>query len=141
MLKTKGGTPLILLSDMLTDANIGRVMAIDKEWKLIAWNKTSENISGLKREEVVGKLLIEVFPQLKDDEAIISAIEKAMDGKTCFLPAESGSFNKNFYESHFIPLKDKDENVLGVISIMHEVSHRMKDGHELERLGKALHEK
>jgi PAS domain S-box-containing protein len=141
MIKDNGSTPLIILFEMLNDASIDRIMAIDKDWKLIAWNKTSENISGIKKEELIGKYLTEVFPQLRQDEALFSAIENAMIGKTSFVPSKSGSFNRNFYENHFIPLKDKDDNIIGVMNIMHDVSHKIKSDYELERLNKALNEK
>ncbi|HSZ84599.1 MAG TPA: ATP-binding protein [Puia sp.] len=141
MIKDNDDIVLMRLSEMLNDASIDRVMAIDAERKLIAWNKTSENISGIKKEELIGKNLMDVFPQLQDDAEIISAIENAIKGKTSFVPSKPGSFNRNFYENHFIPLKDKDENILGVMNIMHDVSHRIKAERELERLNKALQEK
>ncbi|HEX4372889.1 MAG TPA: PAS domain-containing protein, partial [Puia sp.] len=141
MIKENGDIALIRLSEMLNDASIDRVMAINAEQKLIAWNKTSENISGIKKEELIGKNLMEIFPQLQQDAEIISAIENAMKGRTSFVPSKPGSFNRNFYENHFIPLKDKDENILGVMNIMHDVSHRIKAERELERLNKALREK
>ena len=57
MIKDNGSTPLIILFEMLNEASIDRIMAIDKDWKLIAWNKTSENISGIKKEELIPLIL------------------------------------------------------------------------------------
>ncbi|HLY68495.1 MAG TPA: ATP-binding protein [Puia sp.] len=141
MIKENSTIELVRLSEMLNDASIDRLMAVDMEWKLIAWNKTSENVSGIKKGDIIGKPLMEIFPQLRQDEEIISAIENAMKGKTSFVSSKPGSFNRNFYENHFIPLKDNDENILGVMNIMHDVSHRIKAERELERLNKALREK
>ena len=37
------------LAEMLNDCSIDRVMAIDLNWNIIAWNQASEIASGLSR--------------------------------------------------------------------------------------------
>ena len=40
--------------------------AVDKEWKVIYWNKRSEEILGVKREDIIGFGLWEKFPEGKE---------------------------------------------------------------------------
>src|ERR1044071_6482247 len=96
------------LEEMLNDASIDRVMAIDTNWKIIAWNHTSAILSGIKKQEAEGRDLMEIFPQLKADKEIMEAFRHALEGKTSFLPARPGAFNPDHYENHFIPLKDEE---------------------------------
>src|SRR5687768_1791107 len=99
------------LFKMLTDCSIDRVMAIDLSWNIVAWNKTSENISGIGKQDILGKNLLEVFPQIKEDSEMMKAIHSAFEGKKSFLPSDHGLFNRFYYENHFIPLKDEGKSV------------------------------
>jgi PAS domain S-box-containing protein len=128
----------INLGDMLTDASIDRVMAIDTEWNIIAWNSTAEQITGIKKEDITGKPLLEIFPQLAQDTEIIQAVKYALRGKRVFVPAKTGAFNRDTYENHFMPIEDEDGAVLGVMNIMHDVAHRIKAERQLERLNDTL---
>jgi PAS domain S-box-containing protein len=131
------------LADKLNDASIDRLMAIDNHWEIIAWNKTSEILSGIKKEEALGKHLMEIFPQIKQDADMVKSFELALQGKKCFLPAKAEVFNRSYYENHFIPLYDNDDNgeVIGVMNIMHDVAHRIKAERQLQQLHIELKEK
>jgi len=129
------------LAEMLNDASIDRVMAIDTDWRIIAWNKTSEIITGISKKHALGKLLMEVFPQLGSDAETSTAYEFALQGKTSFLPSRADLFNRDHYENHFIPLKDDDGQIIGALNIMHDVAHRIKAERQLQQLNTALKEK
>jgi PAS domain S-box-containing protein len=133
--------PDVNLAELLNDASIDRVLAIDKEWQVIAWNKTNEVISGIKKEEALNKHLMEIFPQLNTDMEMLSAYQFGFQGKKSFLPSKEGVFNRNHYENHFIPLLDEEGHILGVMNIMHDVSHRIKAERQLQQLHTALKEK
>jgi hypothetical protein len=132
---------LINLFEMLNDSSIDRVMAIDDQWCVIAWNKTAEQITGIEKEEIVGKNYLDVFPELQHDQDMMDAIEFAMQGKKTFLPARAGLLNRQNYENHFIPLKDYEGQVRGVMNIMHDVAHREKAEKQLQQLNEALEHK
>lgn len=129
------------LAEMLNDASIDRLMAIDTDWKIIAWNRMSELISGISKKEVIGKPLLEVFPELQKDEEIIKCYRFALEGKKSYLESRAGFFNRDHYENHFIPLTEENGAVTGVMNIMHDVAHRIKAEQELQKLNEALKEK
>jgi len=131
----------VQLAEKLNDASIDRLMAINNNWEIINWNKTTEIITGIKKEQALGKTLVELFPQLQEDTEIMHAFTLAFQGKKSFLPSKPEAFNRNFYENHFIPLFDDDKNVIGVMNIMHDVSHRIKAERKLEQLHHALKER
>lgn len=131
----------VKLAEMLNDASIDRVWAIDTEWKVIAWNKASEMISGVKKHDIIGRHLMEIFPQLGIDTDIIGAFGLGLQGKMTFLPAKPGLFNRDHYENHFIPLKDEEEHIIGVTNIIHDVAKRIRAEQQLQRLNAELKEK
>ncbi len=129
------------LAIMLNDCSIDRLMAIDKDWKIIAWNKTSELLSGRKANEVIGMHLLDAFPELSVEEETLKAIETAMRGYKTFLPAARSGFNRINLENHFIPLQECGADIEGVMNIIHDVAHRVKAEQQLHRLNLALEKK
>lgn len=128
----------IILSELLIDATIDRVMAIDLEWRIIAWNRSSEIISGIPKAEILQKNVFEVFPGLEDDEEFVDAFKSAMEGNKSFLLPDHRFEHRRYYENHFIPLRDEEGSLIGVMDLMHDVSHRIKGELELKRLHQAL---
>lgn len=129
------------LADMLNDASIDRVMAIDLNWNVIAWNRNSELISGIHKNEILGKNLLELFPEILLDKEMILAIEAGFNGTKSFLPPNHTPCNRQYCENHFIPLKNKKGEVIGVMNIMHDVASRIKVEKQLHKLNVALEKK
>jgi signal transduction histidine kinase len=128
------------IEEKLNDASIDRILAIDKQWNIIAWNKTSATITGIQKEDILGTQLTKTFPLLNEDPEMISAFRSAMDGMISFLPVKPSVFNRELYENHFIPLKIDEDEVIGVMNIMHDVAHRIKAERQLQTLNAALNE-
>lgn len=43
------------LAEKLNDASIDRLMVVNNNWEIISWNKAAETVSGIKKEEALGK--------------------------------------------------------------------------------------
>jgi len=136
-----GVTTKVTLAEMLNDCSIDRVMAIDLNWNIIAWNQASELASGLSRIDVLGKNLLDVFSSLKEDKEIMHAIHAAFLGNKTFVLSDKSKLHRYYYENHFIPLKENGRKVIGVMNIMHDVAHRIKAENQLKELNTALSEK
>src|ERR1044072_3730150 len=126
------------LFELLNDSSIDRVMAIDVNWCVIAWNRTAAQVTGIDKADIIGKPLLEVFPKLSEDAEIMEAIKFGLAGKKYFVPARANAFNRHSYENHFIPLTDDAGVVKGVMNIMHDVAHREKAEKKLQQLNEAL---
>src|SRR5690349_3625087 len=129
------------ITEMLIDSSNDRVMAIDLNWNIIAWNHTSEMISGLNRKTLLGKKLTDAFPQILNDQEMMEALNSAFKGRKSFLPSHTNSFNRHYCENHFIPLTDSQNNIIGVMNIIHDVAHRIKVEKQLQKLNTALEKK
>jgi PAS domain S-box-containing protein len=128
----------VWLHELLNDASIDRVMAFDTNLNIIAWNKTSQVLTGLRKENILGRNILEVFPELQESKASMDAIKNALKGYKVFVPGEKGPREGGYYENHYIPLKDAAERVSGVLNIKHDVAHRVKAENELKALNKSL---
>ena len=114
------------LAQKLIDSSIDRLMAIDLNWNFIAWNKTSELLSGFRKDEVLGKHLLEIYPDVKQDEEMMTAIAQAFHGRKSFLGSHTAYPLRSYVEHHFIPLTNSDGEMTGVMNIMHDVAYRIK---------------
>ncbi|MDF2191208.1 ATP-binding protein [Paraflavitalea sp. CAU 1676] len=129
------------LADLLNDCSIDRIMAIDKDWRIIAWNNTAEALSGISKQDILGEKLLAVFPAYAQDDEMLKAIDLAFSGFKSFVPFHKELFNRQHYENHFIPLRDTEGRLFGVMNIMHDVAHRIKAEQQLYQLNIALKKK
>jgi PAS domain S-box-containing protein len=128
----------LLLAEGINDASIDRILAVDVSMRVIAWNTMCEKVTGISKDRIMGKSLVEFFPEIKTNDAIEQAIEMAMKGIKMFVPADKGWNDREYCEHHFVPLKSKNGEVLGVLNIIHDVAHRVKAENELKALNKSL---
>jgi PAS domain S-box-containing protein len=126
------------MAEMINDASIDRIMVIDTDRKIIEWNKSCETLTGLKKDMLVGQDILIGCPDIEHNEDIQKAITGALKGYRMFVPSEKGSCIGVHHETHFIPLKDNDSKIVGVLCLMHDVAHRVKAENELKSLNKAL---
>jgi PAS domain S-box-containing protein len=126
------------IAELINDSSIDRLVALDLDMNVIAWNKRSELITGITKEEITGKQIGDFFPVVIQHPAVKKALEQAARGLTSFIPYDRGPQEEGIYENHFIPIKENDGRVIGILNIKHDVAHRIKPENELKALNKAL---
>ncbi|MEO5999971.1 MAG: ATP-binding protein [Chitinophagaceae bacterium] len=100
-------------------------------------NKKADEIYKIKRDTLIGKHILEGFPQLKDSTMIANLIS-AFDGQTIRdANYKSAVSNRNF-ENFYIPLKDKNDEVYSVLVIGHDISDIMEANEKLKVLNTEL---
>ena len=99
--------------------------AVDSEWKLTYVNAAAETIFGRKRDELIGGVLWERFPELVGS-VFQENYEKAMAEKVAIEFEASDSSGKTWYEVHAYPSNG------GVSVFFRDISERKKS--ETERL-------
>ncbi len=125
------------LEQMLVDCSIDAIIAVDETNTIIAWNVIAEKIYGQKKDEVIGKNLTEIVPSVLADEETQQAIRLALKGIKSFVPASKRFPHREHVENHFIPLKEGDQ-IVGVMNLVHDVSHRIKAEEKLQYLNDEL---
>jgi PAS domain S-box-containing protein len=116
----------------MIDASVDGIFAFDRDCRLIAWNRAMQQISGFSRDEVLGKRVVDVFPFLRDGErdTCFSATLGGHESVTESHPyAETGVF-----ESRYSPLLDEQNNVVGVIAVIGDISARKQAEEATRRL-------
>jgi PAS domain S-box-containing protein len=101
----------------LIDASVDGMFAFDRDFRLVAWNRAMERISGFSREEVLGKSALEIFPFLQQTKILEG--KESISQNHPYGPSETGVF-----ESHYSPLLDDASNVAGGIAVITDITTR-----------------
>lgn len=82
---------------------------------------------GLKRGEVVGKSIHEVYG---NNTKVMNDLNKALSGEVLI---SHGYFNNYYFETYFTPIYDKGKDIEGVIGIGLDVTKRKKAQEEIQK--------
>jgi len=83
-----------------------------------------QRISGLERDEVLGKRVLDVFPFLREpgNERCFSGIMQGQEWTAEHHPY--GPSKTGVFESHYSPLLDEDNNIAGGIAVITDITAR-----------------
>lgn len=132
----RAGTEKHRPGDLLIESSIAMI-AIDNDGIITAWNNAASLLFDRSREEAKDWPLLKAIPSVKDDPDLHTAIERAMEGNKSFLSATADLPHRRHVETHVIPLQ-QDNRVVGVMLVIHDVSHRIAKELELRRLNDEL---
>ncbi|HEV7890606.1 MAG TPA: PAS domain S-box protein [Pyrinomonadaceae bacterium] len=113
------------LQSKLLDASVDGLLAFDAEFRYTAWNSAMERISGMPREQVVGRVAFEVFPFLVETGED-KYFRDALAGRTVVAEArpydvpESG--HKGFFDGYYSPLRDESGRVTGGVGVVRDIT-------------------
>ena len=111
----------------LLEANVDGIIAFDREFRYTTWNRAMERISGVKREEVLGKCAFDLFPCLKatgEDKYYFDALagNSVVAENRPYTIAQSGC--KGFLDGYYSPRHDEKGEVIGGVAIVRDVTDR-----------------
>jgi PAS domain S-box-containing protein len=126
------------IADILIDHSIDAIIAIDTDCNVITWNKAAAIMYRINKNAAMGKSIFKLLPGIEEDKEMANAIQHALNGYKSFVPAYKQFAYRTHAENHFIPLKNKDDIVIGVMNIVHDVAHRIKAERQLQQLNEEL---
>ena len=118
-----------LLHASLIEASVDGLLAFDRECRYVAWNRAMESITGVSRDEVLGKCAFDVFPFLKETGESKFLLD-ALAGKNVvtenrpYAIPETG--RAGFFEGYYSPLRNERGEVVGGIAIIRDITERKR---------------
>jgi len=118
-----------LLHASLIEASVDGLLAFDRECRYVAWNRAMESITGVSRDEVLGKCAFDVFPFLKETGESKFLLD-ALAGKSVvtenrpYAIPETG--RAGFFEGYYSPLRNERGEVVGGIAIVRDITGRKR---------------
>ena len=111
----------------LLEANVDGIIAFDREFRYTTWNRAMERISGVKREEVLGKSAIEIFPCL-EETGEDKFYREALAGRSVVAenrPYRIAQSDKHgYFDGYYSPRHDENGEVIGGVAIIRDVTDR-----------------
>ncbi|HEX7077295.1 MAG TPA: ATP-binding protein, partial [Candidatus Eisenbacteria bacterium] len=116
-------------STRLIESSMDGIVAIDHQYRITVWNAAMERITGLSRDQVLGRSPLELFTFFEEIGGE-SRLQDVLAGNTVvakdrpfFIPETD---RKGHADSHYSPLRDEAGAIVGALAIIHETTQRKK---------------
>ena len=124
----------------LLEASVDGIMAFDRECRFTAWNRAMECISGLRREDVLGKRAFDVFSFMEETGEFRYFLE-ALEGRSIvgenrpFAVPQTG--RAGFFEGYYSPLKNELGETVGGVGVIRDITERKR----VEEVAREAHQR
>lgn len=120
-------------AELIVDNDPAMILAYDLNLNIILWNKKSEEHTGLKREDVIGKNTLELFPEYNNEQWLSAINSVLVDGKSFHYPKVKFLHKKGYGESWGIPLRNTGQQIIGLLFITRDISENVEMTKALEQ--------
>jgi PAS domain S-box-containing protein len=123
-------------SELLVESSEEGIVALDRELRYTVWNPYMEAVSGIPRETLLGRHILEVLPHLADTP-IEASWRAALSGRRSTLRdwryryPQSG--REGYFDQAFAPLHGGDGEIVGAIAFIRDITERRRIEEELRQ--------
>jgi PAS domain S-box-containing protein len=123
--------------ETIINSSVDLVAVFDKDLNYIMLNKRADDYYEQKREHIIGKNILEVFPKI-ENSPMFNDLKRALKGESVHDARYKSPILNRSFENYYIPLKDKDEKIYGVLAIGHDITNIMETNEKLKTLNTEL---
>jgi PAS domain S-box-containing protein len=111
------------LIENIVESSVDKIIAIDRNLNYLLWNKKGEEYYGLRKEQVIGKNVLEIFPETGimpgyDD------FRRVLKGEMIHIPANKE--DKDNHEIYLVPVKNNKGDITAILWMLHDLSKDVK---------------
>jgi len=123
--------------ETIINSSVDLIAVFDTGLNYIMINKRAGEYYGMRREDILGKNILEVFPQTKNTSLHLKLLG-ALKGEYLHDDIYRSPVIHRAFENFYIPLKDADDRIYGVLLIGHDITNIMRANEKLESLNAEL---
>ena len=131
-------------SERLIDSSVDGILAFDRNFNYSLWNPGMERLTGLARNDVLGRNAFDVFPYWKESGEDVF-YRQALAGENVVAKdrryrAADGE-REGFFEGYYSPLRSETGEIIGGLAIIRDITEKkqlemqMQHAQKLETLG------
>jgi PAS domain S-box-containing protein len=120
--------------ETILNSSSNGITVYDKDLRFVKINHAAEKFINKQGEELIGKKITDVFPEIKDSPNYQNMLT-ALAGEYIHVNNYFSVISDRYFDSHLIPLKDADGKVYGLLTSGNDITESMK---QMEELKKAL---
>jgi PAS domain S-box-containing protein len=125
--------------DTILESSVDVVIVLDNELRYVTLNRKACELYGISREEATGRRMIDIFPLIRTS-GMYDDLQEALSGQTVHAPNYRSTVLDKHFENFYVPLKDRNDKVYGVLVISHDNTAIIKAAEKLESTNKILEE-
>jgi PAS domain S-box-containing protein len=125
----------------LIDSSFDAISAVDAEERYIVWNPAMERLSGMSKDRVLGKSILDVFPWTEQSgglamtRRVLSGEEIVAEDRSYDNPTTGRSGSMTLQMS---PLRDETGRIIGALSVAHDITERKRNEQALRQQAQLL---
>ncbi|MEO8088243.1 MAG: ATP-binding protein [Bacteroidota bacterium] len=123
--------------ETIINSSVDLVAVFDKDLNYIMLNKRADDYYPVKRENILGRNILEVFPEMVSS-SMYENLKKALNGEYVHDSKYRSPILNRSFENYYLPLKDKDDKVYGALAIGHDITNIIEANEQLESLNAEL---
>ncbi len=108
-----------------------------RDFTILTINRATEVLIGRKREDVIGKTLLELMPQAKGTKEE-SDLKSAMEGNNIYNETYQSTITGKYIENYINPLRDAEGNVYAAVAMANDVTSIFSKQIEIENARELL---
>ena len=112
----------------LVESSPDHIIALDRNMNYLIWNRKCEEYYGLKKEDVIGKNVLEIFPSAHNTPAY-EHFRRVLKGETVHLPATA---EEGPHEVYLLPVKNEKGDIHAILWIEHDLSKEIESEKQLK---------
>lgn len=121
----------------IIDSSVDVIAVFNRDLEYVIVNQRSDDIYPIKRKDLIGKKITDVFPAVKNSPMLQNLL-RAFDGEFLHHDLYKSVASDRYFENFFIPLKDNNGNVDRVLVIAHDITNIMQANEKLKLLNAEL---
>lgn len=123
--------------ETILDSSVDLMAVYDTNSRIISFNKKCEQVYRMKKEEIIGKSFLELFPTEKNKQAHRD-LERALKGQLVHNTSFSSGLVARHYENFLIPIRDQKDKVHSVLVIAHDITEKVESEDKLKQMNEQL---
>lgn len=138
-LSVRSATVTQFLAASIEEAPEG-ILAFDTECRYVLWNRRMEQISGKRRDEVLGRVAFEVFPFLKEigEDSFFEAALRGESVEARSREYRSPGNDYGFFDASYSPVRDEEGAIVGGLAHIRSCDDRVRTEQALRHEAEVL---
>ncbi|HEY0060311.1 MAG TPA: PAS domain S-box protein, partial [Flavisolibacter sp.] len=120
----------LFMNNAVTDHIPERAFVTDEENIIHFWNRSAEQVYGIKREQALDKNYFDLFPELKTAE-VLQFFQKVFNGETVWMPHTKTFGSNEFHDLLMVPLRSESGNITGIMHLLRDVTKEYETERQL----------
>ncbi|HZV70787.1 MAG TPA: ATP-binding protein [Saprospiraceae bacterium] len=123
--------------ETIINSSVDLIVVFDKELRYMMINKRAIEFNNLHVEGMIGKKLIDLYPALVNS-GMYEKLKATLQGEPGYDEKYLSPVSHKYFENYYIPLRDSENEIYGILVISHDINKILETNQELEKVNAEL---